>query len=127
MRVVRRVAQTPLSRGSAGLAELVGGSQSKTATAQKRDDALARRAPAAIARYAWTSSAKDSRVSHLKGMQPKNNAEYVVTKLDDCKFFHAPSSLNDHPSKCARFARRTDAANHRGVAARMDLRARVRG
>lgn len=34
-------------------------------------------------RTVHSSSARDSKVAHLKGMQPSNRAEYVVTKLDD--------------------------------------------
>ena len=36
-----------------------------------------------VQRTVHSSSARDSKVSHLKGMQPANTAEYVVTKLDD--------------------------------------------
>lgn len=36
-----------------------------------------------LSRTVHTSSARDSKVAHLKGMQPSNRAEYVVTKLDD--------------------------------------------
>lgn len=34
-------------------------------------------------RLKHASSARDSTVAHLKGMQPSNRAEYVVTKFDD--------------------------------------------
>lgn len=36
-----------------------------------------------LSRTVHSSSARDSKVAHLKGMQPSNRAEYVVTKLDD--------------------------------------------
>lgn len=39
--------------------------------------------PTSLARTVYSSSARDSKVANLKGMQPSNNAEYVVTKLDD--------------------------------------------
>lgn len=42
-------------------------------------------APSALvlSRTVHSSSARDSKIAHLKGMQPANTAEYVVTKLDD--------------------------------------------
>jgi NADH dehydrogenase (ubiquinone) Fe-S protein 7 len=61
-----------LSRGSVGLASVTRGDGSHSAASI-----------GAITRLAHSSSARDSKVAHLKGMQPANNAEYVVTKLDD--------------------------------------------
>jgi NADH dehydrogenase (ubiquinone) Fe-S protein 7 len=65
-------AATPLSRGSVGLASAAHGG-----------GALSPVAAGTLTRFAHSSSARDSKVAHLKGMQPANNAEYVVTKLDD--------------------------------------------
>ncbi|CAN8069232.1 unnamed protein product [Agarophyton chilense] len=48
--------------------------------------ALSRHAAApslVFSRTVHSSSARDSKIAHLKGMQPSNRAEYVVTKLDD--------------------------------------------
>lgn len=44
---------------------------------------LAPQTALAVPRAIHSSSARDSKVAHLKGMQPSNRAEYVVTKLDD--------------------------------------------
>lgn len=46
-----------------------------------------------LVRGAHSSSARDSKVANLKGMQPSNNAEYVVTKLDDLVNWARSNSL----------------------------------
>lgn len=46
-----------------------------------------------LSRSVHSSSARDSKVSHLKGMQPSNRAEYVVTKLDDLMNWARNNSL----------------------------------
>ncbi len=64
-------------RASAGLLD---------ATAARNTPGLVplRAIPTALqTRHAHASSSRDSKVAHLKGMQPANKAEYVVTKLDD--------------------------------------------
>lgn len=43
--------------------------------------------------HTGAGSAYDSKVAHLKGMQPANSAEYVVTKLDDLMNWARNNSL----------------------------------
>lgn len=46
-----------------------------------------------LSRTVHSSSARDSKIAHLKGMQPSNTAEYVVTKMDDLVNWARSNSL----------------------------------